>query len=82
MALIIIRYHHISIIEVSPLAPHRVRFAPQNRLFGSADCTIFWEHFFKLFNELWGKFLDKTKSDPLYNKFVFSSTMYCIEGGK
>ena len=38
MALIIIRYHHISIIEVSPLAPHRVRFAPQNRLFGSADC--------------------------------------------
>ena len=39
MALIIIRYHHISIIEVSPLAPHRVRFAPQNRLFGSADCN-------------------------------------------
>ena len=38
MALIIIRYHHISIIEISPLAPHRVRFAPQNRLFGSADC--------------------------------------------
>ena len=25
-------------MEVSPLAPHRVRFAPQNRLFESADC--------------------------------------------
>ena len=26
-------------MEVSPLAPHRVRFAPQNRLFESADCS-------------------------------------------
>ena len=39
MASIIIRYQYISIIEVSPLTPHRVRFAPQNRLFESADCT-------------------------------------------
>ena len=24
--------------RLSPLAPHRVRFAPQNRLFEPADC--------------------------------------------
>lgn len=39
MASIIIRYQRISKIGVSPLAPHRGRFAPQNRLFESADCT-------------------------------------------
>lgn len=38
MASIIIRYQSFSKMEVSPLAPHRVRFAPQNRLFESADC--------------------------------------------
>lgn len=39
MASIIIRYQQISIIEVSPLAPHRVCFAPQNRLLECADCN-------------------------------------------
>lgn len=27
--------------RLSPLAPHRVRFAPQNRLLESADCNVF-----------------------------------------
>ena len=29
-----------NIYRLSPLAPHRVRFAPQNRLFEPADCNF------------------------------------------
>ena len=40
MAVIIIEDNvWLTIVYNSPLAPQRVRFAPQNRLFESAECT-------------------------------------------
>ena len=35
-----------NIYRLSPLAPHRVRFAPQNRLFEPADCNWHFCHIF------------------------------------
>ena len=46
-----LNHYKVSIVlkmEVSPLAPHRVRFAPQNRLFESADCKQLQMLYFQL----------------------------------
>ena len=48
-------------MEVSPLAPHRVRFAPQNRLFESADCT--------------GSTVNNLNKELIENVFIFGPSL-------
>lgn len=47
----------LTIVYNSPLAPQRVRFAPQNRLFESAECSD--KNIWQLLMYLWSELIDE-----------------------